>query len=143
MLASYPPLLPGFHRRRYTDRVELQLLFDDATAAFPALHDSAAPELPNGFQIDAWFLDGFAPAKNPGMWNDELFLQLGRLSRRAPEQHSRTFTVALASSIAACSTPVSCHRENPRLRRQAAADVARRLCLKREQSPPPIPPRRC
>ena len=92
VLASYPPLLPGFHRRCYTDRVQLQLLFDDATAAFAALHDSAAPELPNSFQIDAWFLDGFAPAKNPGMWNDDLFLQLGRLSR--PGTSFATFTVA-------------------------------------------------
>lgn len=92
VLASYPPLLPGFHRRHYADRVELQLLFDDATAAFAALHDSAAPEFPNGFQIDAWFLDGFAPAKNPGMWNDDLFVQLGRLSR--PGTSFATFTVA-------------------------------------------------
>ena len=92
VLASYPPLLPGFQRRRYRDRVELQLLFDDAASAFAALHDSAAIELPNGFHIDAWFLDGFAPAKNPAMWSDVLFEQLGRLSR--PGTTFATFTVA-------------------------------------------------
>lgn len=92
VLASYPPLVPGFHRRRYNDRVELQLLFDDAGAAFAALNDSAAPELANGFHIDAWFLDGFAPAKNPEMWNDALFAQIGRLSARGST--FATFTVA-------------------------------------------------
>ncbi|WP_461482623.1 FAD-dependent 5-carboxymethylaminomethyl-2-thiouridine(34) oxidoreductase MnmC1, partial [Porticoccus sp.] len=30
--------------------------------------------------IDAWFLDGFAPAKNPAMWNDELFRAIADLS---------------------------------------------------------------
>lgn len=97
VLASYPPLLPGFHRRHYhhqgtDDRVELQLLFDDAASAFATLHDSAAPELPNGFHVDAWFLDGFAPAKNPEMWSDTLFQQIGRLSRHGTT--FATFTVA-------------------------------------------------
>ncbi|MDB6060436.1 MAG: bifunctional tRNA (5-methylaminomethyl-2-thiouridine)(34)-methyltransferase MnmD/FAD-dependent [Verrucomicrobiaceae bacterium] len=92
VISSYPPLLPGFHHRRFSDRVELQLLFDDAATAFSQLHDSAAPELPNGFHIDAWFLDGFAPAKNPAMWSDELFLHIGRLSRR--DSTFATFTVA-------------------------------------------------
>jgi tRNA 5-methylaminomethyl-2-thiouridine biosynthesis bifunctional protein len=92
VLATYPPLLPGFQRRRYGDRVALQLLFDDAATALAALHDSAAPELPNGFYIDAWFLDGFAPAKNPEMWHDSLFQQIGKLSRSGTT--FATFTVA-------------------------------------------------
>jgi tRNA 5-methylaminomethyl-2-thiouridine biosynthesis bifunctional protein len=29
---------------------------------------------------DAWFLDGFAPAKNAEMWSDEVFKQIARLS---------------------------------------------------------------
>jgi tRNA 5-methylaminomethyl-2-thiouridine biosynthesis bifunctional protein len=31
-------------------------------------------------QADAWFLDGFAPSKNPGMWNAALFSNMARLS---------------------------------------------------------------
>ncbi len=31
-------------------------------------------------RIDAWFLDGFAPSKNPEMWTDELFSNMQRLS---------------------------------------------------------------
>jgi tRNA 5-methylaminomethyl-2-thiouridine biosynthesis bifunctional protein len=32
-------------------------------------------------QVDAWFLDGFSPAKNPDMWNEALFQQMARLTR--------------------------------------------------------------
>lgn len=41
-------------------------------------------------KIDAWFLDGFAPAKNPDMWTPELFAQLARLA--APGSTISTFT---------------------------------------------------
>src|SRR5690606_27447531 len=43
-------------------------------------------------RVDAWFLDGFAPAKNPQMWTDELFAQLARLS--AADASLATFTSA-------------------------------------------------
>ncbi len=32
------------------------------------------------FEIDAWFLDGFSPAKNPQMWQQTLFDEMARLS---------------------------------------------------------------
>lgn len=92
LLETYPERVPGFHRRALGDGVSLQLLFGDAAESFRQLHDSAAAELDNGFRVDAWFLDGFAPAKNPQMWSDELFWQLGRLSRAGTTVS--TFTVA-------------------------------------------------
>ncbi|MEQ1810449.1 MAG: bifunctional tRNA (5-methylaminomethyl-2-thiouridine)(34)-methyltransferase MnmD/FAD-dependent 5-carboxymethylaminomethyl-2-thiouridine(34) oxidoreductase MnmC [Terricaulis sp.] len=42
--------------------------------------------------FDAWFLDGFAPARNPGMWSPALFREIARLS--APGARAATFTVA-------------------------------------------------
>lgn len=42
--------------------------------------------------FDAWFLDGFAPARNPEMWSPELFRHIARLS--APHARAATFTVA-------------------------------------------------
>lgn len=42
--------------------------------------------------FDAWFLDGFAPARNPEMWSPALFRQIARLSR--PGARAATFTVA-------------------------------------------------
>ena len=43
-------------------------------------------------QFDAWFLDGFAPARNPAMWSAETFRHIARLS--APGARLATFTVA-------------------------------------------------
>lgn len=41
----------------------------------------AANSLQNEQQLaDAWFLDGFAPSKNPDMWSEALFNQMARLS---------------------------------------------------------------
>ncbi|MGQ0533336.1 MAG: FAD-dependent 5-carboxymethylaminomethyl-2-thiouridine(34) oxidoreductase MnmC [Caulobacteraceae bacterium] len=42
--------------------------------------------------FDAWFLDGFAPARNPGMWSPGLLQQIARLS--VPGARAATFTVA-------------------------------------------------
>jgi tRNA 5-methylaminomethyl-2-thiouridine biosynthesis bifunctional protein len=43
-------------------------------------------------RFDAWFLDGFAPSRNPAMWTRELFRQVARLS--APGARVATFSVA-------------------------------------------------
>ncbi|MGE0740675.1 MAG: bifunctional tRNA (5-methylaminomethyl-2-thiouridine)(34)-methyltransferase MnmD/FAD-dependent 5-carboxymethylaminomethyl-2-thiouridine(34) oxidoreductase MnmC [Hyphomonadaceae bacterium] len=42
--------------------------------------------------FDAWFLDGFAPARNEAMWRSAIFDQMARLS--APGARVATFTVA-------------------------------------------------
>ncbi|WP_421936625.1 tRNA (5-methylaminomethyl-2-thiouridine)(34)-methyltransferase MnmD [Phenylobacterium sp.] len=43
-------------------------------------------------QADAWFLDGFSPATNPGMWSDEVLAMVA--ARSAPGARAATFTVA-------------------------------------------------
>ena len=83
LLAAYPPLTPGFHLRHlYAGRVRLLLLWGEAAAMLAELEA----------QVDAWFLDGFAPARNPDMWSPALFRQLARLSREGSTLAS--FTVA-------------------------------------------------
>ena len=32
------------------------------------------------YNIDAWYLDGFAPSKNPEMWSNEVFARMACLS---------------------------------------------------------------
>ncbi|TWH64967.1 tRNA 5-methylaminomethyl-2-thiouridine biosynthesis bifunctional protein [Azomonas agilis] len=63
-------------------RVTLNLLIGDALDMLPQLEA----------RVEAWFLDGFAPAKNPQMWNPNLFRELARLS--APQATLGTFTSA-------------------------------------------------
>ncbi|MDD1508271.1 bifunctional tRNA (5-methylaminomethyl-2-thiouridine)(34)-methyltransferase MnmD/FAD-dependent 5-carboxymethylaminomethyl-2-thiouridine(34) oxidoreductase MnmC [Pseudomonas sp. CNPSo 3701] len=81
LLQAYRCLNPGFQRLVFDDgRVVLTLIVGDALAMLPQLDA----------RIDAWFLDGFAPSKNPEMWTPELFAQLARLS--APGTTLGTFT---------------------------------------------------
>ncbi len=70
------------------NKVKLTIYLDDATHAFSQIR---LPRKANGL-IDAWYLDGFSPAKNPQMWTTALFEQVARLSK--PQATLSTFTVA-------------------------------------------------
>lgn len=73
---AYPPLIPGQHRLCLDGgRVRLDLWFEDAAQALQDLGSHGRP------CVDAWFLDGFAPARNPAMWSAELCHAIGRLTR--------------------------------------------------------------
>jgi len=76
-LASlYPMGLEGCHRLHFDNHsTTLDLWFGDVHELLPQWHSPV-----NGL-IDAWFLDGFAPSKNPDMWTDALFSQMARLSK--------------------------------------------------------------
>ncbi|QXI10400.1 bifunctional tRNA (5-methylaminomethyl-2-thiouridine)(34)-methyltransferase MnmD/FAD-dependent 5-carboxymethylaminomethyl-2-thiouridine(34) oxidoreductase MnmC [Pseudomonas zeae] len=81
LLTHYVAIHAGFQRITLAHgRVTLTLLIGDALEQLPQLDA----------QIDAWFLDGFAPAKNPDMWTAELFVELARLA--APGSTISTFT---------------------------------------------------
>jgi tRNA 5-methylaminomethyl-2-thiouridine biosynthesis bifunctional protein len=83
LLAQYVALHTGFQRLVLAGgRVVLTLLIGDALELFGQLDA----------QIDAWFLDGFAPAKNPDMWTPELFAELARLSHAGTTMGTFTST---------------------------------------------------
>lgn len=106
LLAAYPPLPAGGFVRLNFGRVCLTLIVDEATSGLAQLYLQAtagsqvAAQLDRQqlhwggrpWAVDAWFLDGFAPAKNPQMWTAELFLTLARLSK--PGTTFATFTAA-------------------------------------------------
>lgn len=80
---AWPPAIGGFHRIHFEQgRVTLTLLLGDALAVLSQLDARA----------DAFYPDGFSPAKNPAMWTDALFAQLARLA--APGATFATWTVA-------------------------------------------------
>lgn len=72
LLAEWPGRVAGVHRVRL-ERCELTLHFGEAGEMLPGV------ETERGF--DAWFLDGFAPEKNPAMWTPALWSHLARLTR--------------------------------------------------------------
>jgi tRNA 5-methylaminomethyl-2-thiouridine biosynthesis bifunctional protein len=69
--AHWPMLVPGMHRLEFeAGQVVLTLCFADVATAMPQLRLSA----------DAFYLDGFSPAKNPDMWSPRLLKSLSKLA---------------------------------------------------------------
>jgi tRNA 5-methylaminomethyl-2-thiouridine biosynthesis bifunctional protein len=64
--------LRGFHTIFFHERIRLTLLTGDVEETLRSL---------SGGTVDAWYADGFSPAKNPAMWTDKVFAHLARLSR--------------------------------------------------------------
>lgn len=83
LLAQWPPLAPNLHRLTFDGGcVELLLFFGD-------VHHGVR-EIVGRF--DAFFLDGFAPALNPRMWDARVLEALGR--QAASESTAATWSVA-------------------------------------------------
>lgn len=65
-----------------TDRLHADIIIGDARETLPAWQGRA----------NAWFLDGFSPAKNPELWNADLMHQVAR--HTAPGGTFATYTAA-------------------------------------------------
>ena len=87
LIDAYPEVLESnSHMCFFDGAIELTILVGDATLSFNELNG------PRTVLIDAWYLDGFSPTKNPDMWQPALFDQIARLSKHACTV--ATFTVA-------------------------------------------------
>lgn len=85
LLAHWPSLTPNLHPLDLDGgRVQLLLAFFDVRAVLPEIVA----------QVDAFYLDGFAPARNPAMWEPRVLKALGRLA--APGATAATWSVARA-----------------------------------------------
>jgi tRNA 5-methylaminomethyl-2-thiouridine biosynthesis bifunctional protein len=71
LIEASPARHPGFHRLSFDDgRVTLTLLFGEVVEMLSELEA----------HIDAWYLDGFAPDRNPDMWSENVFAEVAGLS---------------------------------------------------------------
>lgn len=82
LLALYPPPVAGMHRLDLDADVALTLCLGSVERVLAGLEGA----------VDAWFCDGFAPAKNPAMWTAGAFSELARLS--SPGASLATYSVA-------------------------------------------------
>lgn len=87
-LAEHPlPLLGGWQRRQFAEgRIQLSVFHGDVGEALEDLVKRQHQP------VDAWFLDGFTPAKNLDMWQPEIMASLAALSHRGTTVS--TFTAA-------------------------------------------------
>ncbi len=87
LIDQWPLPVSGCHRLLFADgRIRLDLWFGGIKEMLPQV-----PHPATGL-VDAWYLDGFSPAKNPEMWTQDLFDDLARLAR--PDATLSTFTCA-------------------------------------------------
>ncbi len=70
LLEQWPPLIAGFHSLELDEQVTLTLIFGDVLDVLPSIVG----------RFDAFFLDGFAPDRNPLMWSADV---LGRIATLA------------------------------------------------------------
>ena len=97
LLEKYPILTPGVHLIELAQgRIQLILMLGEANQMFSSIAQSPDADLAihQKKAIDAWFLDGFAPAKNPEIWSDKIFHSIASLS--AENTTFATFTCASA-----------------------------------------------
>lgn len=93
LLAHYQQICSGWHRLSFDQgRVNLTLIIGDAVESLQQLRA----------KVDAWFLDGFAPSRNPEMWQPALFAAMAHLSHKTlPHQdnaHAHTTFATFTSA---------------------------------------------
>ena len=99
LVEAWPPLTPNLHRLAFDEgRVELLLALGDVHDWLPQLVA----------RVDAFFLDGFAPARNPHMWQPTLFKAMARAA--APEATLATWTAARAVRDGLAAAGFELHR---------------------------------
>ena len=73
LIAQYPHPIAGCHRLSFPEeRFSLDLWLGDANDVFPSMAKTSS--------VNAWFLDGFAPACNPDIWEEQILNHIVRLS---------------------------------------------------------------
>ncbi len=80
--AAYPEPVPG----------QVQVRLDETTLLTIAFGEVLGSLKSAWFEADAWFLDGFAPSRNPDMWTPAVFSEVARLSKAGAT--AATFSVA-------------------------------------------------
>jgi tRNA 5-methylaminomethyl-2-thiouridine biosynthesis bifunctional protein len=85
LIEHYPVLTPGYHHLIFANgRVRLTLMLGDALECYEQLLICGEANLERSLRtthVNAWYLDGFAPAKNQSMWSDSLMKVIAMLSQ--------------------------------------------------------------
>ncbi len=81
-ISNYPIHFKGQHVIWIQKNVRVLIVLDDVASALSNLDAN----------VDFWFLDGFSPAKNERMWDNQVFKKIRRLSR--PGAKALTFSAA-------------------------------------------------
>ncbi|MCS6763310.1 MAG: FAD-dependent 5-carboxymethylaminomethyl-2-thiouridine(34) oxidoreductase MnmC [Candidatus Protistobacter heckmanni] len=133
LLAAWPVLTPGLHRIALHDGGEpgpvLTLALGDAEDLLPRLHAG----------VDAFYLDGFSPAKNPQMWSHAVLKPLARLAREGATLATYTVAASVRAALAEAGFTVSKHPGYGGKRDMLAGVFAPQWKLRRHAPPEALP----
>jgi tRNA 5-methylaminomethyl-2-thiouridine biosynthesis bifunctional protein len=121
---QWPLPMPGLHKCEFEQgRVALTLAFGDARALVPQLRLGA----------DAVFLDGFAPDRNPEMWEPALLRSLARLVRADGRLATWTTARGVRESLAAAGFELELAPGFGRKRQMLVGRYAPRYAVRRHE----------
>lgn len=93
----WPVLQPGVYRLEFESaRVVLTLVFGDAVDTLPRLATA----------VDAFYLDGFSPARNPELWSPALCRSLARVAVNGATLATWSVAASVRQSLAAAQFDV-------------------------------------
>jgi len=97
LLENWPVRMRGVQQIYFADGVSLTLHIDEIADALPR----------SSFRADAWFLDGFAPAKNSAMWDDGLYPLMAARSNQGAQVGTYTVAGAVRRGLSEAGFAVS------------------------------------
>ncbi|OWT60347.1 tRNA (5-methylaminomethyl-2-thiouridine)(34)-methyltransferase MnmD [Candidimonas nitroreducens] len=122
LIGAWPPLLPGLHRLEFEGgAVTLTLAFGKI--------EKLARQIEA--RVDAYFLDGFAPSKNPEMWTPRLFGQMVRMANPGATAASWCCAGSVRRDLAAAGFLLAREPGFGRKREMMTASLRPTLCLDR------------
>ncbi|WP_075185308.1 bifunctional tRNA (5-methylaminomethyl-2-thiouridine)(34)-methyltransferase MnmD/FAD-dependent 5-carboxymethylaminomethyl-2-thiouridine(34) oxidoreductase MnmC [Teredinibacter haidensis] len=150
-LLEHYPAQPASACHRLTldlGRITLSLYFGDATEGLRQFSPCSTKGQPcsKGYTfgqqplvVDAWFLDGFTPTRNPDMWTPELFSTIAGLSNKGTS--FSTFTSAGSVRRGLQDVGFTCFK-SPGFGKKREMLAGTFVGLNNEQTNVPIPPKR-
>ncbi|GAB4475788.1 MAG: bifunctional tRNA (5-methylaminomethyl-2-thiouridine)(34)-methyltransferase MnmD/FAD-dependent 5-carboxymethylaminomethyl-2-thiouridine(34) oxidoreductase MnmC [Burkholderiaceae bacterium] len=128
LAARWPLPLPGLHRLEFeSGRLVLTLALGDVREVVPQLVCGA----------DAFYLDGFAPIRNPQMWEPASIRALARLARPAATLATWTTARAVRDALAASGFELAVRAGFGRKREMLTARFAPRWKMRRHEPAAP------
>jgi len=126
LAARWPLALPGLHRIEWEQgQVVLTLALGAAMDVVPKLTLGA----------DAFYLDGFAPDRNPQMWEPQLFRALARLARPGATAATYSCAAAVREALTSNGFEVALWPGYASKREMIAARYAPRWKMRRHEPP--------
>ncbi|VVD64424.1 tRNA 5-methylaminomethyl-2-thiouridine biosynthesis bifunctional protein MnmC [Pandoraea iniqua] len=127
----WPLPVAGWHRLEPAPGVVLSIGFGDFSDLMPDLRVGA----------DAFFLDGFAPAKNPDLWTPVVFKTLGKMAREGATLATYTSAGQIPRDLEAAGFQMTCREGNEHARETLAGVYAPPYRMRRYDPPgAPITP---